>query len=272
MINKSPIRGPGPYKFSTLEKIKAKRPKNHISYIRSVCKGKRVLDIGCLDETANHLKTENSMLHFQIGSVAKSLTGLDNSPALNGKTLETGYSKIYPIDLYSDDLFGLPKIEFEIVVCSMVIEHLSNPIEAIERIRETFPTAELIITTTNATGITNVIAAGGWREIQHKDHISTFSYKTLDNVIVKSGYRSFFVYSLFVGYPEAKQRLLTGKLPFPIRVMGSIAINALEKFLNLIEYMFPLYASGLIAHCYPIDKISQPLNISANDKMPKSTS
>ena len=135
-------RGPGPYKFNTLEKIRAQRPKKHISYIRDSCKGKLVLDIGCLDETAYQVKSEQAMLHFQIGQVAKSLTGLDNSVELQGEILDTGYSKIYPIDLYSDDLTTLPKIEFEVVVISMVIEHLPNPIEAIRRIRENFPQSE----------------------------------------------------------------------------------------------------------------------------------
>jgi hypothetical protein len=248
------IRGPGPYRFTTLEKIKARRPKKHILYIREACKEKHVLDIGCLDETANHLKSENSMLHFQIGTVAKSLTGIDNSTALKGRILETGYSKIFPIDLYSDNFLALAKNYYEVVVISMVLEHLSNPIEAIRRIRETFPLAELIITTTNATGITNVIAAGGWREIQHKDHISTFSYKILDNVIANSGYKSFFILSLFVSYPEAKVRILKGTRPYLLRITGWAFVFVLEKFLNLLEYIFPLYASGLIAHCYPLDE------------------
>jgi len=247
-------RGPGPYKFNTLEKIKAQRPKKHISYIRDSCKGKLVLDIGCLDETAYQVKSEQAMLHFQIGQVAKSLTGLDNSVELQGEILDTGYSKIYPIDLYSDYLTTLPQIEFEVVVISMVIEHLPNPIEAIRRIRENFPQSELIITTTNATGITNVAAAMGWREIQHKDHISTFSYKTLDNVIIKSGYTNFFVFSCLVAYPEAKARFLNGTLPYPVRVVGASAVYALEKFFNLIEYIFPLFATGLIAHCQPVAK------------------
>ncbi len=245
------IRSPGPYKFTTFEKVRANRPKNHISFIRDACKDKSVLDIGCLDETAHHLKSEESLLHFQIGQVARSLIGIDNSPELNNKSLITAYSTIYPIDIYSEELLSLPTLDFEVVVISMVIEHLANPIDAINRIKKTFPNSELIVTTTNATGITNVIAAGGSREIQHKDHISTFSYKTLDNIITMSGYTKFAVYSLFVSYPEAKTRLRNSKLPWIVRRIGSAALYLLEKLLNLIEYLFPLYASGLIAHCYP---------------------
>lgn len=134
---------------------------------------------------------------------------------------------------------------------SMVLEHLTNPTEAITRIKKTFPNSELILTTTNATGITNVIAAGGGREIQHKDHIATFSYKILDNIVSKSGYTNFVVYSLSVSYPEAKTRLRNSRLPWLVRIICPIALNLLEKLLNSIEYLFPLYASGLIAHCHP---------------------
>jgi hypothetical protein len=245
------MRSPGPYKFTTFEKVRAKRPKNHISFIRDACKDKSVLDIGCLDETAHHLKSEESLLHFQIGQVARSLIGIDNSPELNNKSLITAYSTIYPIDIYSEELLSLPTLDFDVVVISMVIEHLANPIDAITRIKKTFPNSELIVTTTNATGITNVIAAGGSREIQHKDHIATFSYKTLDNIITMSGYTKFAVYSLSVSYPEAKTRLRNSKIPWIVRRIGSAALYLLEKLLNLIEYLFPLYASGLIAHCYP---------------------
>jgi hypothetical protein len=245
------IRSPGPYEFTTFEKVRANRPKNHISYIRDACKDKFVLDIGCLDETAHHLKSEESLLHFQIGQVARSLIGIDNSTELNNKSLTTGYSTIYPIDIYSEEFLSLPVLDFEVVVISMVIEHLANPLNAITRIRDTFPNSELIVTTTNATGITNVIAAGGCREIQHKDHIATFSYKTLDNIITMSGYKEFVVYSLSVSYPEAKTRLRNSKLPWVVRRIGSFALYLLEKLLNSIEYLFPLYTSGLIAHCYP---------------------
>jgi hypothetical protein len=245
------MRSPGPYTFNTFEKIRAKRPKNHILYIRKACEGKSVLDIGCLDETAHHLKSEESLLHFQIGQVARTLVGIDNSPELKNENLVTPYSTIYPIDIYSHELYSLPVVDFEVIVISMVIEHLANPIEAITRIKKTFPNSELIITTTNATGITNVIAAGGWREVQHKDHIATFSYKTLDNIISKSGYRNFQVYSLFVSYPEAKTRLRNSERPWLVRRTGLIALSMLERLLNSIEYFFPLYASGLIAHCQP---------------------
>jgi hypothetical protein len=260
------LRSPGPYQFNTTERIRAHRPKRHILYIRDACKGKTVLDIGCLDETAYNLKSKDSMLHFQIGQVAKTLIGMDNSPELQGKILETGYSRIYPIDLYSDDLLTLSKIKFDVIVCSMVLEHLTNPIKAIRRIRNTFPGAELIITTTNATGITNVIAAVGSREIQHADHISTFSYKTLDNVVVNGGYKSFSVFSLYVAYPEAKERILKGQLPYLLRFLGGGAIHSLEKLLNLIEYLFPLFATGLIAHCYPTaGKESSNINLEVFD-------
>lgn len=82
-------RSPGPYKFTTFEKVRADRPKNHISYIRDACKDKSVLDIGCLDETAHHLKSEESLMHFQIGKVARTLIGIDNSPELENKSLLT---------------------------------------------------------------------------------------------------------------------------------------------------------------------------------------
>jgi SAM-dependent methyltransferase len=245
-------RSPGPYLFNTFEKVRSQRPTKQISFLQNICKGKSVLDIGCLDETAYTFKSKQSLLHHQIGKVAKTLVGVDNSKELNGGVLDTGYSKIFPYDIYSQEFekWGESLQNIDCVLIAGVIEHLSDPIKALQIIRKTFPRTTLIVTTTNATGITNVIAAIGAREIQHKDHISTFSYKTLDNVIERSGYKNFHIRGYLVAYPEAKARLKSKSLH--MRIFLSPILISLECFLNGIEKCFPLFSSGLIAICEPV--------------------
>ena len=127
----------------------------------------------------------------------------------------------------------------EIIVIAGVIEHLENPIKALRIIHQTFPQAELILTTTNATGVSNVIGALISRESQHKDHVSTFSVKTLYNVITRSGFEKFDILPYQAQFPEAIARsIFTGK----------ISIICLEKVLRIIEFFFPLLSTGLVVH------------------------
>ena len=125
------------------------------------------------------------------------------------------------------------------IVIAGVIEHLNNPIEALRIINQTFPSAELILTTTNATGISNVIGALILRESQHRDHISTFSVKTLYNVILRSGFEQFDIMPYQAQFPEAIAKS---------NVFGKISLIFLEKVLRFIEFLFPLLSTGLVVY------------------------
>lgn len=47
-------------KYTPLEKIPVHRPVDRLKYLSDLCEGKRVLDIGCYDETAIDSKKETS--------------------------------------------------------------------------------------------------------------------------------------------------------------------------------------------------------------------
>ena len=58
-------------KYKTLEKIPVSRPVNRLEFITDQCRGLRVLDIGCLDETAMNKQDAGEWLHSRIAAVAK---------------------------------------------------------------------------------------------------------------------------------------------------------------------------------------------------------
>lgn len=237
------MRKPGPYKFSTWEKVKTGRPLVYQNFLSNKVLGKTVLDIGCLDETAVDIKPSRDWLHYRLGQSAKKIVGIDNSELLleHGGQLDTGFSQIHHVDLYSEELDKVASSEpFEVVVMSMVMEHLPDVVAAVSKIRTTFPSSELIFTTTNATGFTNVAAALFQREIQHQDHICTYSFKTLDVVMSRAGISNFVVYPGHGAYTEA--RLRSGGL-------SMFGVKILEKILKGIEWVFPMYSTALVIYC-----------------------
>jgi DNA-binding NtrC family response regulator len=68
--------------YRTLEPVRPARPVDRVGYIAARCAGKRVLDIGCLDETALAKRTTDEWLHARIAAQAVSVTGVDLSDHL----------------------------------------------------------------------------------------------------------------------------------------------------------------------------------------------
>ena len=79
-------------KYETLERLTVPPPVERVSFIAGLCRGRRVLDIGCLDETALLKQDTSHWLHRRIGDVAKEVVGIDSSDSLSHDGLVTGPS------------------------------------------------------------------------------------------------------------------------------------------------------------------------------------
>ena len=66
------------------------RPVDQLDYVAKVCRGRDVLDIGCLDATAHAKRDTAHWLHGRIGTVAASVIGVDLSDQLPDGGLVTG--------------------------------------------------------------------------------------------------------------------------------------------------------------------------------------
>jgi 2-polyprenyl-3-methyl-5-hydroxy-6-metoxy-1,4-benzoquinol methylase len=92
--------------------------------IVSLCHGKTVLDVGCIDhDLAKGLEGQGDRwLHHRLSLVASELVGLDNVPSAAEVLNERGYK----IVIGDAEQFQLDR-SFDVVVAGDLIEHLSNP-------------------------------------------------------------------------------------------------------------------------------------------------
>ncbi len=159
-------------------------------YIKSICGGKKVLHLGCTNYpyTDSSLKN-NDLLHLELLKVSSQLYGFD----FDQRGLDI-LSSLNIENLYQADLEHLENVElietFDVIIAGEIIEHLSNPglfLRGIKRFMN--PQTILIITTINAYGGLRFLqyalrGKGGSSEPVHPDHISYYSYSTL-NLVVK---------------------------------------------------------------------------------------
>lgn len=173
--------------YKTLERIAVPRPVDRIAFIAARCQGKRVLDIGCLDETALNKRGTSEWLHARIADGAISVVGIDLSDHLTEEGLVTApNARILKGDGTRPEV---PAAEIDIIVAGEFIEHLENPSDFLREMRNRYPGCELLISTPNGTSFANGLLGTMGREAQHHDHLLTSTYKTLNTLCHRAGVR-----------------------------------------------------------------------------------
>ena len=225
-------------KFTPLEKLKVQRPVNRLTYISQFCKNKKALDIGCYDETAIKLKKNNGYwLYDLIAKEAKEVIGIDSSDKIKS-VIKTGpNSKIIRKDLYELDKSFATANKVDVIVAGELIEHIPDVMKFLHLLKKLYPKKTLLLTTPNATSLTNILLAILSRESNHKDHIQIFSYKTLHALCIKNGFKKFKIIPYNVKFSEMYLK--------SSRVTGFF-ILLLEKIINIGENIFPMLSGGYI--------------------------
>jgi hypothetical protein len=80
-----------PLTYDPLERLAVPRPVDRVNYIKRLCRGLRVLDLGAYDETEISKPQHQSWkwLHAEIAGSAQEVLGVDASPALKSGGIQT---------------------------------------------------------------------------------------------------------------------------------------------------------------------------------------
>ena len=231
-------------RYEPFEYLRVPRPVERIPYVVDVCRDRRVLDLGAMDETAFESKRgRGTWLHEEIAKVARSVTGLDSSPLVPAAGLETGSNaRILRGDIDRlDEWLTAADLSPDVVVAGELIEHLASPLgflkslAAIERLRG----RTLILTTPNATALHNVAIGLIARESTHHDHLCILSFKTLNTLCRKAGFASWQIVPYRSAFTEMRARHAG-------LMSATVAVG--EKAVNLVEWLFPLLSFGYVVH------------------------
>jgi SAM-dependent methyltransferase len=242
MITESPDSSGQHLRYTPLEAISVNRPVDRVKYIVSACAGRRVLDLGCMDETAwTSKRGRGTWLHEEIARVALRVEGVDNSAVVPPKGLRTAENALIRLGDIEDLerlLAGLDAVP-DTVVAGELIEHIENPLRFLRRLAESPRLAggELILSTPNATALHNVLIGLARRESTHHDHLCIFSYKTLTTLCRRAGFSNWQLIPYYARFTEMQERH-SG--------LSRLAVLAVERVINCLEWLFPLLSFGYI--------------------------
>jgi hypothetical protein len=228
--------------YTPLEKIVVAKPVDRIGYITQLCAGKRVLDLGAMDETAFAEKRGGGYwLHEEIAKRARLVVGLDSSPALPEEGLKTGENASIRRGNISElsDFLTHEAFTPDVVVAGELIEHVENPLAFLRSFRtiDVLKGAELVFSTPNATALHNFLIGFTGRESTHQDHLCILSFKTLSTLMQRAGYEDWTLIPYHSDFVEMKLRNpgLRGRL-----------VEGGETTIRWAEWAFPLLSFGFI--------------------------
>ncbi|NJN98370.1 MAG: methyltransferase domain-containing protein [Anaerolineales bacterium] len=109
-------------KFALWKKAINSKPVNKVMFIEEKCRGKTVLDLGCVRHNADYAVKDPNWLHKKIQSVAQKVIGFDFLQVEVEKLRAVGYNILWgdvtkPLDINE---------QFDVIVAGDLLEHLSN--------------------------------------------------------------------------------------------------------------------------------------------------
>jgi len=151
---------------------------DRLAYIRQLCVGKNVLDVGIIDHVAGKQHSPD-WLHGAIASVAAKILGVDILPEAIESLKQEGYNVL----LWDITKASLEQ-KFDVIVVSEVIEHLNNPGALLESAsRMLAPQGRLVLTTPNPYYIArvrdNLRFGFGWDSVDHVTFLYPFGIAEL---------------------------------------------------------------------------------------------
>jgi hypothetical protein len=174
---------------------RTKEIRSRIDEILDQCRGKSVLHIGFTDAPFTEERfPSGGLLHQKVMKVAKVVHGIDVATKEIDFLQRNGIPHIQYMSVYdlgkSASQFDT---KFDVLIFTEVIEHVSNPGQALtsilEFVKQNNPSASLIITAPNVNSFVSMITnAFRNKENVHPDHYFYYSYVTLKKLVEDCGF------------------------------------------------------------------------------------
>ncbi len=159
-------------------------PVDRLDFVTSLCEGRRVLHLGCTDDTAVAEKlAAGRHLHGRLEECS-TVVGLDIDIARLGAL--TGRFR----RLVGADAMALPfrAGSFDDIILGEILEHLPSPLPVLARLRQSGVGRRLVVTVPNGYSAYCARALRRGVEVVNPDHLCTYTPVTLRNLLTRAGW------------------------------------------------------------------------------------
>jgi SAM-dependent methyltransferase len=231
-----------------VHKLPTARLVERVPFLQDAVRGRSVVHVGFADAGYRQFHQErDEWLHAHLAGPARSLVGIDLDPEGVEAARRDGY-EAHVADCCDPDAVAALGVErAEVVVAGEIIEHLDNPggfLEALHLVAA--PDGRLVITTPNAYGWVNPVAAVAGIEVNHPDHIVMYTWSTLAELLRRHGWE---VVETATYVPSVKS--LDGEgLTLRLLGLGARLLLAVQRL--VARTLAPFVADGLIVVARPV--------------------
>jgi len=227
--------------YTALEPVRVPRPADRLELLLAHARGRKVFDLGALDETAYESKLDNGRwLHARMCEVANEVIGVDNSPLVPAGGLATRPNgRIVNADIFDLGVlvarYGRP----DVVFAGELIEHLPDTSHFLRCMKDCQELAgvEFVFSTPNACSWHNVAVGMAGRESMHRDHLQVYSYKTLRTLFDRAGMPLQSLAPYHVRFDEMREQS---------RGIARMAVGGFQRVVNALEFATPMLSAGWV--------------------------
>jgi|SRR5581483_6613472 len=219
-----------------------KRPPlvDRVPWLEASARDASVAHLGFVDAARGEDKRESgTWLHERLARSAARLIGIDDDSDGVERARRAGF-EAYRCDLQDvDAVSALGLRPAELAIAGELIEHLDCPGRFLDAVRSlVVDGGRLILTTPNATSLTNLVVAVSRREWSSPHHVGMYSWRTLSSLLGRHGWEAqeilFYYRGRRVGAEAAARPGLAA------------AFNSYERVTRPVLRRLPAIADGLI--------------------------
>ncbi|HZR95118.1 MAG TPA: class I SAM-dependent methyltransferase [Gaiellaceae bacterium] len=175
----------------SVHRVPRARVVDRLTALRAIVRGRRVVDLGFVDEGQMGAKRgRGTWLHEAVAREAKEAVGIDADESGVRRAVELGFTAHHADVEDEESLRALGLEPADVVVAGELIEHLDRPGAFLDAVHVLLRAdGDLVITTPNAHALTNLLGALAGRELVNPDHVSWFSWRTLETLLSRHRWR-----------------------------------------------------------------------------------
>jgi SAM-dependent methyltransferase len=199
-----------------------------------------VIHLGFIDvERVQDKSASGTWLHERLAHRARQIVGVDVDAAGVDAARAAGY-EAHRCNLEDaaavEDLHLAPA---DLVVAGELIEHIDCPGRFLEAVKPLVaPAGQLVLTTPNATSLTNVLVALSRREWTSPHHVTMYSWRTIATLLTRHNWRMHDLLFYYRGKRTGPEAISRPRL--------ATAFNSYERAVRPFLRLFPTVADGLI--------------------------